>query len=414
MFGYNLYPRNRLTTLRRTPRLSPVKISSCTANYISARFNPCQDFVNPPCVPDLIGTPALRKSYIARGDVHCSPTNKGWLVVNPYSFLNSSGFLGSPPNLNVGAPIFASNGNQVVDTLDIGTLIDPNDPTIVGGTSSVVGIDARFFPTEWGSSTNVNTNIERGALDARIVACGIKFQYNGKADDRQGNFIMLSSDNTLMLYTAPAFTAAGMSGMEESSTFPIDEGIHSLVWHPRSRFDLDYFSNWYSGATQRSIAFDSFVVEAAQYPSLFICMDAQNDLSFHYEVCIHVELNGAIVTGKVMSDSDVLGLGAANSDIDVRPPHTSPERQERQRFLKAKHNLAMASSAAKSLKKPPAKSYSGTSNTSWVSAVGHDFGRAAATGLVNLATGTDTDLGERLYDTGTPRYGYGYGNVRRY
>lgn len=268
----------------RVPRYSPLLgLSQCARDYMKVLVNPFEPGVSgAPCIPDYRAIPSAKFYLRVRGSMTVSKSGTtaglGFVIFNPFR-----------PNTIVGA----SGGPAIMRT----TGIDGSALSTVTGAAATTYVDWKYFDTTL-QYADFATDGSKNKF--RVVGAGLRIQYTGQSDDRQGQYILWRHPSNQRTALTAGLTAAELLQYEDTVYQAVDTGIHQVIYKPVDNDDFEY------GVQNSSSALDcgvmAAVVEGAAVGSTFL-----------YEAIAWYEAIGPTMRGESPSHVDLSGLGQAIS-----------------------------------------------------------------------------------------------------
>jgi len=326
------------------PRMLPAAhLSPCAANYLKAQYNPFADFDEPPCIPDLISTPSLKKDYRVRGTFDASGTDgQGWIVFNPYIIASTALVAGAPTNPDYIAPIWTTKVTTTAGA-DLGVLDNLTESTYA---SATVGHTPHYLPSEWGADA-LNWALQNGRITYRLVGAGLRVQYIGPSLYRAGNYVLYEDVCNGGELGQGQYNTVSTLTQDPATTFTaITNDEVAVTWHPRQALDLSYIGD-YVGS----------LGDLAKYPVLAVAVSGTNTGEaphgqYQFECVVHVELQGMAIQGKTTTHADPVGFAAVNSKMDAKPSSLPPAQVLRNKAGETLQNVKESSGNGKSYEGP--------------------------------------------------------------
>lgn len=261
-------------------------LSACARDYAKVLMNPFSPGIqSAPCVPDYRAIPSAKFYLRCRGafkpskQVTTLTPGIGFVILDPFRPNEATGA--------VGPAIIYTDGTA-----------STNPFTELDHDTTATGVSAAYLDT----TLTYNDFIANGVKNKfRVVAAGLKVQYTGQSDDRQGHYIKWrhpSNQRDYVYQQSP--TMAKLLEFEDTVYCAIDQGIHQVLYKPIDNDDFEYQTQASTNLLSNGI--------------MGICTENTTaDATFIYEAIVWYEAIGPTMRGDSPSHVDLGGLGQAMS-----------------------------------------------------------------------------------------------------
>lgn len=295
-------------------------LSGCATAYIRAQYNPFDEIVPRPCVPDILSIPSEKRKCSIRGKLSTNAAGMGYIYLNPDLAISNTTGAGDTTEVNVHwlAPVWYSDGATFV-----GTNFPQTTPLFATGAAvpNTVGIPAYY---DNGVDATVLRAAQLGSFrthDWRCVGAGLRIKYIGEAEKRKGTLVLYNAENNTCypLGNAAKSETTVLNENHLATQVALTEREHVVLWHPRKPTDYMYQIN--RVPTLLSGTFEPNFAEGTGMMAIgiFGCPSQE----FLFEVDAYYEFIGSAFPNKTKSDCDLIGLsmiqGTLESEISTMP-----------------------------------------------------------------------------------------------
>lgn len=305
---------------RRTRMSIATPLSVCGLEYLRAQYDPwhCKE---PPCVPDAIAIPSYKFSTFIRGTMKiAAPADSiGYVFMNPYSIANS--VAASVNNTDYIAPVWATNG--VIGSPDYSNRLNLNiftNPSVI-----IAGVDKVVTPFYWNSQVSGLNMVQELTANTFNIYCwrpvggGIKMQYSGVADSRQGQYILWEDPQNSPYVGATSLVTATLLQNAEAKFTVVDDKQVAVTYHPRNMNDFQYSDNWYNNPATANAS------DLAQYHTMGIIVQGNPGGTYTFECVMHWEMTGSAVPSRSKSHAASGDMDKVANVAETQPSVLPPE-----------------------------------------------------------------------------------------
>jgi hypothetical protein len=263
---------------RFNDRVPRIHFSECAVDYLRALTDPFGDFIQPPCIPDVISIPSYKFSTITRGIASIGVNNIGWCSYDPFAACwNDNAFPDAP--LKFTSPAFTgATINAVAD----GTIINTSDS----------------------NSLFKYADLTKPGVQIRLVGGAIRVAYVGTNLDMGGMVTAFRIPSNLEL----TFPYSDLLQQQQTQLFASRRSFVSVNYLPDNTAYLSYLNT------------SSYSAAGSTHHMIGFAFNGKPSNSYSVECMSHYEVIGSTFP-QTPSHSDAVGFGAATAAAQTtRPP----------------------------------------------------------------------------------------------
>jgi hypothetical protein len=281
-------PRNKRPRKRARMAVSEAKsvihFSECAVDYLRALIDPFGDFMQPPCIPDMISIPSFKYNSRTRGVMYIGTSGYGFVSYDPFTAAVND-CSQADACLNTSTAAWAGSSFNAA----------PDGTTVVATNST------SMFNTAGLASTTTN-----GGAQIRLVGGAVRITYTGTTLNQGGTVLILRFPSNINLTP----TYGQVINFRQTTVTPVTRKELSVNYMPDTVSYISYqsFPTSYTtaggGTTHKSIGF---------------MVTGVPGITFQVEAVSHFELIGSTYT-QSPSHTDPSGFGAAMQAAQTTEP----------------------------------------------------------------------------------------------